>query len=156
MCGCHITKMFPSGCKQGLSRGHLGSLWWMEKHNLVRCQKLGHGHGEGVKVAQLKSLPPTFWVQKIAPPEMDHGLEMASLFLTFFPIPVWPADSWKGSHTSFPLCRSPQLQLQLDLQPSELLWDLAAVRKVLAKKVMLHYYYHYQHAERCSCFPFAY
>lgn len=111
---------------------------------------------EDIKVAGLKSLPPPFWVQKRTPPEMERGLEMASLFLTLFPIPLWPADSWKGAHTSFPLCRSPQLQLQLDLRSSELLWDLAAMGKVLAKKVMLYYYHHHQHAERCSCFPFVY
>lgn len=30
---------------------------------------------------------------------MEHGLEMASLFLSLFPILPWPADSWMGSHT---------------------------------------------------------
>lgn len=123
-----------SVCKQALRYRHLSSLWWAKRCNSMGCQKICLGPCEGVNVSGLKSLPPPFWVQKRASPETEHCLEMASLFLSLIPVPLCPADSWKGSQISFPPCRSPQLQLQLDLWFTALLWALAAVEKILAKK----------------------
>lgn len=149
-----VQLKYHNGGKKALRQSQLGSLWWIKKCNPVGCQKRGCGHGGDGTVSKLKS--PPLWVQKTSPPKRERGLGKPSLFLTLFPIPLWPADSWQSSHTSFPLCRSPQLQLQLDLQSSELLWDLAVAGKVLAKKKVMLCYYHHQHAERCSCFPFVF